>query len=64
MYQIIITVRNILDDKQNGAWVAYSIKCLPLAQVMISGFWDSGESACPSAPPPARALSHSLSQIN
>ena len=53
-----------------GAWVAQSVKHLPLAQVMISGSWDqsphqapcsvlSGESASPSpsASPPALSLS-------
>ena len=53
--------------------MAQSVKCLPLAQVMIPGSWDrvqgrvvaldsllSGEPASPSAPHPARALSCSL----
>ena len=47
------------------AWVAESVKHLPLAQIMIPGSWDgapcrgsllSGEPASPSATPPACAL--------
>ena len=53
-----------------GTWVAQLVKHLPLAQVMIPGLGSSplsgsllsGESAFPSAPPPACALA--LSQIN
>ena len=26
--------------KQRGTWVAQSVKCLPLVQVMILGFWN------------------------
>ena len=29
-----------LDSVNQGAWVAQSVKHLPLAQVMISGSWD------------------------
>ena len=50
-----------------GAWVAQSVKCLPSAQVIISGSWDRAlhqrslfnrESASPSASalPPAHSL--------
>ena len=54
-----------------GAWVAQSVKHLPLAQVIIPGCWDqdpslgsllSGESisSTPSAPPSICALSFTL----
>jgi len=29
-----------LQDENRGAWVAQSVKHLPLAQVMVSGSWD------------------------
>ena len=55
-----------------GAWVAQSVKCLLLAQVMISGFWDqapvsgapcsAGSLLFPLLLSPAQALS--LSQVN
>ena len=56
-----------------GLWVAQSVKCLSLAQVMIPQSWNqaphgapcsAGESASPSlsAALPAWALSHSLSK--
>ena len=59
--------------RRRGAWVAQLVKCLPSAQVMISGSWDrallsgsllSEESASlsPSATSPAHAFF--LSQIN
>lgn len=30
-----------------GTWVAQSIKCVPLAQVMISRFWDEAPGQAP-----------------
>ena len=30
----------VLNARDRGAWVAQSVKCLPLAQVMISRSWD------------------------
>ena len=30
-----------------GTWVAQSVKCLPLAQVMISGSWDRAPDQAP-----------------
>ena len=54
--------------------MAWLVKHLPSAQVMVSGSWDRGsmlgsllsrESASPSAPPmPMLIFSHSLCQIN
>ena len=58
---------NLLKNNR-GAWVSQSVKLVTLAQVIVSGSWDwapcgaecrlSGESASPSASPPACALSH------
>ena len=33
--------KSVLKRKYMGTWVAQSIKCLPLVQVMIPGSWDS-----------------------
>jgi len=63
----ITIIRNEREDMTNelteikkiingGAWVAQSVKPLPLAQIMIPGFWDpawsgsllSGKTASPS----------------
>ena len=32
------------ERKRRGTWVALSLKCLPLAQAMISGSWDQAQS--------------------
>ena len=57
-------------NRNRGAWVAQSVKCLPSAQVMIPGFWNgaptsgfllSRESASPS---PSPATSYSLSSCS
>ena len=40
---------NSFKEKMRDAWVAQLVKHLPLAQVMIPGFWDGAHIGAPSS---------------
>ena len=69
-YDIPKTCLKIMESQ--GTWVSQSVKCLPLAQVMISGAWDGATQWTPSSvgslllPLPLPPATHALffSQIH